>query len=55
MIEYNRINVKLSNVQLSKLKTAVENHEGTNLRINSKNFNLDNLPRELFLTQKTNN
>ena len=52
MIEYNKINAKLSNLQLSKLKTAVKNNEGTTLRINSKNFNSDNLPHELFLTQR---
>ena len=52
MIEYNKINVELSNIQLSKLKTAVKNNEGTTLRINSKNFNSDHLPHELFLTQR---
>ena len=29
MVEYNKINVKLSNIQVSKLKTAVKNNEGT--------------------------
>ena len=52
MVEYDKINAKLSNMQLSKLKTAVKNNEGTTLRINSKNFNSDNLPHELFLTQR---
>ena len=27
MVEYSKINVKLSNLQLSKLKTAVKNKE----------------------------
>ena len=52
MIEYNKINLKLSNLQLSKLKTAAKNNEGRTLRISSKNFNSDNLPHELFLTQR---
>ena len=52
MIEYNKINVKRSNIQLSKLRTVVKNNEGTTLRINSKNCNSDNLPHELFLTQR---
>ena len=52
MVEYNKINVKLSNLQLSKLKTAVKNNEGTTLRISSEMFNSDNLHRELFLTQR---
>ena len=52
MVEYNKINAKLSNIQLSKLKNTVKNNEGTTLRISSKNFNSDNLPHELFLTQR---
>ena len=52
MIEYNKINVKLSNLQLSKLKTGVKNNEGTTLKISSKIFNSIDLPYELFLTQR---
>ena len=52
MVEYNKINVKLLNLQLSKLKTAVKNNEGTGLRIGAKNFNKQELPHELLLTQK---
>ena len=36
MIEYNKINVKLSDTQLKKLKTAIKNKTGTTLRINLK-------------------
>ena len=39
MVEYNKINVKLSNLQLNKLKTAVKSNEGTALRVSNKNFN----------------
>ena len=39
-------------MQLSKLKTTVKNNEGTTLRLGSKNFNKQELPHELFLTQK---
>ena len=52
MVEYNTINTKLSNLQLRKLKTAVKNNEGTTLKISNKNFNKEELPHELFLTQK---
>ena len=52
MIEYNKVNVKLSNLKLSKLNTAVKNNEGTTLRISSKMFNSNDLPHELFLTQR---
>ena len=55
MVEYNKVNVKLSDTQLKKLKTAVKNKTGTTLRINLKIFNGNNLPHELLLTtrQKT--
>ena len=52
LVEYNKVNVRLSNLQLSKIKTAVKNNEGKTLRISSKMFNSDNLPHELFLTQR---
>ena len=51
MNEYNIINVNLSKLQLSKLKTVVKINEGTTLRIDNKNFNTEQLPHELFLTQ----
>ena len=52
MAEYNKINAKLSNLQVSKLKTAVKNNEVTTLRITSKVLNSQNLPHELFLTTR---
>ena len=56
MLEYSKVNVKLSDTQLKILKTAVKNKTGTTLRINLKMFNGNNLPHELLLTtrQKTN-
>ena len=50
MVEYNKLNVKLSNSQLKKLKTAVKDKTGTTLRISLKMFNRNNLPNELLLT-----
>ena len=52
MTEYNKINVKLSILQLNKLKTTIKNNKETTLRINSKMFNSDNLPHELYLTKR---
>ena len=52
MVRYNKINVKFSNLQVSKLKIAVKNNEGTTLRISAKMFNSDNLPHESFLTTR---
>ena len=55
MVEYTKVNVKLANTQLKKLKDAVKNNTGTTLRISLKMFNGNNLPHELLLTtrQKT--
>ena len=49
MVEYSKVNVKLSDTQLKKLKTAVKNKTGTTLRIYLKMFNGNNLPHELLL------
>ena len=55
MIEYSKVNVKLSDSQIKKLKDAVKDNTGTTLRINFKMFNGNDLPHELLLTarQKT--
>ena len=55
MVEYNKLNVKLSDTQLKKLKTAVKNKRITALRISLKMFNRNYLPHDLLLTtrQKT--
>ena len=55
MVEYNKVNVKLSDTQLKKLKTAVKNKTGAALRTSLKMFNGTDLPHELLLTtrQKT--
>ena len=54
MVEYTKVNVKLTNLQLSKLKKAVKNNGGTNLRISIRNFNKEDLPHELLLTTRQN-
>ena len=55
MVEYNKGNVKLSDSQLNKLKTAAKNKTETTLRMNIKMFNGNNLPHELLLTTKQKN
>ena len=54
MVEYSKVNVKLSDTQLKK-KTVVKNKTGTATRISLKMFNGNDLPHELLLTtgQKT--
>ena len=50
MVEYTKVNVKLSDSQIKKLKDAVKDNTGTTLRINFKMFNGIDLPHELLLT-----
>ena len=44
MVEYNKVNVKLTDTQLKKIKNAVENKTGTTLRMSLKMFAGNNLP-----------
>ena len=55
MVEYSKVNVKLSDTQLKKLKTAVKDKTGTTLRMSLERFNGNDLPHGLLLTtrQKT--
>ena len=52
MVEYSKMNAKLSDTKLEKLKTAVENKTGTTLRMSLKIFNEKDLPHELLLTTR---
>ena len=52
MVEYSKVNVKLSDTQLKKLKTAVKDKTGTTLRISLKAYNGNDLPHELLLTTR---
>ena len=54
MVEYTKINCKLTNVQLNKLKKSVKSNEGATLRLGLKNFNKDELPHELSSTTRQN-
>ena len=54
MVDYTKINCKLRNAQLNKLKKAVKSNEGATLRLGIKNFNKDGLPYELLLTTRQN-
>ena len=39
MVEYNKVNARLSSSQLNKLKSAVKNQTAITLRMNIKMFN----------------
>ena len=54
MADYSKINCKLTNIQLNKLKKALKSNEGATLRLGIKNFNKDELPHELLLTTTQN-
>ena len=55
MVENSKVNVKLTDTQLKKLKTAVKNKTGTTLRMSLKMLTGNDLPHKLLLTtrQKT--
>ena len=52
MVGYNNINVKSSDWQLNKLKSAGKNQRGVTLRMNIKMFEGSNLPHDLLLTTR---
>ena len=54
MVEYSKIYCKLTKVQLNKFKKSVKSNEGVTLRLGITNFNKDELPHELLLTNRQN-
>ena len=52
MVEYNKVNVKLSDTQLKKLKTVVKNKAGAIVKMNLKMLHGNDLPHELLLTTR---
>ena len=56
MVEYSKVNVKLTDTQLKKLKTAVKNKTGTTLKMSLKILDRNDLPpHELLLTTRQKN
>ena len=52
MVEYTKVNVRLSDSQLKKLKDAVSNNTGTTLRISLKMFDVvEVITTVLFFTK----
>ena len=52
MVEYNKVNVKLSDRQLKQLKNAAKGETGTTMRVSLKMLDGNDLPRELLLTTR---
>ena len=55
MVKYSKINAKLSDSELKKLKNAVKNKTRTTLQTILKMFNANYLRHELLLTTRTKN
>ena len=54
MVKYSKVDCKLTNVQLNKLKKAVKSNEEATLRLSIRNFNKNEIPHELLLTTRQN-
>ena len=54
MVEYSKVNVKLSDSQLNRLKDSVKKEAGATWRMNIEMFNGKNLPHELLWTRRHN-
>ena len=52
MVKYNKVNVKLTDTQVKKLKTAVKSKTGTTLRMSLKIPDGNDLPHELLQQDK---
>ena len=52
MLECNKVNAKVTDTELKKLKTADKKKTGTTLRMSLKMFDGNNLPHELLLTTR---
>ena len=54
MVEYSKVDSKLTNVQLNKFKKVVKSNERATLRLGIKNFNKNETRHELLLTTRQN-
>ena len=52
MVQYNKVDLHLTKLQLKKMQETVKNNNGTTIRLSNKNFNKNHLLLELYLTQK---
>ena len=51
MVQYNQIDLHLTNLRLKKIADAVKNNNGTTIRLSNKHFNKNQLIHELYLTE----
>ena len=52
MVQYNKVILHLTNLQLKKIADALKNNNGTTIRLSNKSFNKNHLIHDLYLTEK---
>ena len=52
MVQYHKIDLNLTNLQLKKIADVVKNKNGTTIRLSNKNLNKNQLIHELYLTER---
>ena len=52
MVQYNKIDLHLTKLQLKKIQDAFKNNNGTTIRLSKKNFNKNKLIHDLYLTEQ---
>ena len=52
MVQYNKIDLHLTKLQLKKIQDAVKNNNGTTIRLHNKNFNKNKLIHDLHFTEQ---
>ena len=52
MVQYNKVNLHLTDLQLKKIADAIKNKNGTTISLGSKSFSKDQLIHELYLTER---
>ena len=50
MVQYNEVDLHLTNTQLKRIQNAVKNNNGTTIRLSNKSFNKKHLLYESYLT-----
>ena len=50
MVQYNEVDLHLTNTQLKRIQNAVKNNNGTTIRLSNKSFNKKDLLYESYLT-----
>ena len=52
MVQYNKIDLHLTKLQLKQIADAVKNNNGTTIRLSNKKFHKNQLIHEFYLTEQ---